>query len=61
MKGDTVISTSKYRYQVRAFELLRTPVKVELPKAAGDYEVMTELYGRKNKVVRSYRQIRMVQ
>jgi hypothetical protein len=61
MKGDSVVSTTKYRYQVRPFEVSRTPVKVELPKTAGNYEVITELYGRKNNVVRSYRQIRMVQ
>jgi hypothetical protein len=60
MKGDSVVSTNKYRYEVRPFELHRMPVKIELPNLAGDYEVITELYGRKNKVVRSYRQIRMV-
>jgi hypothetical protein len=61
MKGDSVLSSTQYRYDVQPFEIARTPVKIELPKMAGDYEVITELNGRKNNVVRSYRQIRMVQ
>jgi hypothetical protein len=61
MKGDSVLSSTQYRYDVQPFEIARTPVKIELPKMAGDYEVITELNGRKNNVVRNYRQIRMVQ
>lgn len=49
------------RYDGKPFEINRSPVKVELPDVAGNYEMITELYGRKNKVVRSYRQVRMVQ
>jgi hypothetical protein len=59
MKGDSVVSSTRYRYDVRPFEIIRMPVKIELPNVAGNYEVITELYGRKNKVVRSYRQIRI--
>jgi hypothetical protein len=59
MKGDSVVSSTQYRYDVRPFEIIRMPVKIELPNVAGNYEVITELHGRKNKVVRSYRQIRM--
>lgn len=61
MKGGAVVSTDKYKYEVPPYGLNRTPVKIELPGVAGDYEVITELHGRKNNVVRSYRQIRMVQ
>jgi hypothetical protein len=61
VKGDSVISTTRYKYDVRPFEINRTPVRIELPKVKGTYEVITELYGRKNKVVRSYRQIKMIQ
>jgi hypothetical protein len=61
MKGDSIISTNRFKYDVRPFEIIRIPVKIELPKTPGKYEVITELQGRKNKVVRSYRQVRMVQ
>lgn len=60
LKGDTVVSSSRYRYRVPPYGLVRTPVKIELPKVAGDYEVITEVHGGKNRTVRSYRQIRMV-
>jgi hypothetical protein len=61
VKDDSVISTNQYKYDVRPFELNRTPVRIELPKEPGTYEVVTELHGRRNKVVRSYRQIKMVE
>jgi hypothetical protein len=61
MKGTSVVSTNKYKYEVRPFELNRTPIKIELPKEPGTYEVVTELHGRGEKVVRSYRQIKMLQ
>ena len=61
IKGASVISTNKYKYDVRPFELNRTPVRIELPKEPGAYEVVTELHGRKDKIVRSYRQIRLLQ
>jgi hypothetical protein len=61
MKGASVISTNKYKYDVRPFELNRTPVRIELPNEPGAYEVVTELHGRKDKIVRSYRQIRLLQ
>jgi hypothetical protein len=57
MKGDSLVSSSRYRYQVNPGEVSRTPVKIELPKVPGRYEVITELYGRENKVVRSYRPV----
>ncbi len=59
MKGDSVISSTQYRYEVRPYETNRTPVKIELPQKAGTYDLVTELHGRRNRVVRSYRQIRM--
>ncbi len=61
MNVNSVVSTNKYKYEVRPFELNRTPVRIELPKEPGTYEVVTELHGRKGKVVRSYRQIKMLQ
>jgi hypothetical protein len=60
MKEGSVVSTNKYKYAVRPFELNRTPVKIELPKEPGTYDIVTELRGRKDKVVRSYRQIKML-
>jgi hypothetical protein len=60
MSGDSVVSSTRYRYQVGPFELNRRPVKIELPKTAGNYEIITELQGRRDKVVRSYRQIKIV-
>lgn len=50
MKGNSVVSTNKYKYDVRPFELNRTPIKIELPKEPGTYDVVTELHGRKDKV-----------
>ncbi|MEP7278487.1 MAG: glycoside hydrolase family 2 TIM barrel-domain containing protein [Bacteroidota bacterium] len=60
MKGNSVVSTNKYKYEVRPFELNRTPVRIELPEEPGTYEIVTELYGRKDKMVSSYRQIKML-
>jgi hypothetical protein len=60
MQGDSLISSNRYKYSVNAYEVSRTPVKIELPKVPGNYEVVAELYGRKNKVVRSYRQIKIL-
>ncbi len=57
MKGDVLVSSSRYRYQVNAGEVSRTPVKIDLPKVPGRYEVVTELHGRAGKVVRSHRTI----
>jgi hypothetical protein len=59
MKGDSVVSSNQYRYDIGPIAIIRMPVKIELPNVVGNYEVITELYGRENKVVRSYRQIRM--
>jgi hypothetical protein len=61
LKEDSLVSSTSYRYDVKPFEISRTPVKIELPKVPGKYEIVTELHGRKNKVVRSYRAITMVQ
>jgi hypothetical protein len=41
MKGDSVVSTNRYKYDVRPFELIRTPVKIELPKEPGTFEEVT--------------------
>jgi hypothetical protein len=60
MKGNTVVSTNRYRYDVQPFGLNRTAVRIELPKEPGTYDVVTELHGRKDKVVSSYRQIKLV-
>ncbi len=60
MQGDSVVSSTRYRYNVDAYEIQRTPIRVELPKVPGVYEIVTELTGRKGKVVHSYRQIRMI-
>jgi hypothetical protein len=60
VKGNSIVSTNKYKYEVPAFGLNRTPIRIELPKEPGTYEVVTELHGRKDKVVRSYRQIKMI-
>jgi hypothetical protein len=60
VKEDSVLSSTPYRYNVKPFDIARRPVKIELPKVAGKYEIVTELHGRKNKVVRSYRPINIV-
>jgi hypothetical protein len=57
MQGDSLVSSGRYRYQVNPGEVSRTPVKIELPKVPGRYEVVAELHGRANKVVRSYRPV----
>jgi hypothetical protein len=57
MQGDSLVSSRRYRYQVNAGEVSRTPVKIDLPKVPGRYEVVTELHGRAGKVVRSHRTI----
>ena len=57
MQGDSLVSSRRYRYRVHPGEVSRTPVKIELPKVPGRYEVIAELYGRAGKVVRSYRPV----
>jgi hypothetical protein len=61
MKGDSLVGSSRYRYQVKAYEISRIPVKIELPKVPGSYEIVAELHGRKDKLVRSYRKIKLLQ
>jgi hypothetical protein len=58
-KGDAVIQTTKFNYEVLPYEVSRRWVKIELPKEPGTYEIIAELHGRKNKVVRSYRTIKL--
>lgn len=58
-KEDSVIQTKRYRYEVLPYEVRRIYVKMELPDKPGKYEIIAELYGRDNKVVRSYRPIQL--
>ncbi len=56
-KGDAIIKSTRFKYSVLPYEVSRRFVKIELPKDPGNYEVITELHGWGDKVVRSYRSI----
>ena len=56
-KGDSVIKSTRFQYNVLPYQVSRRFVKIELPKEAGNYDIITELRGRGDKVVRSYRTI----
>jgi len=58
-KGDSIIQTKRYSYEVLPYEVSRRYVKIELPNVPGTYELIAELHGRANKVVRSYRTIKL--
>jgi beta-galactosidase/beta-glucuronidase len=58
-KEDSVIQTQRYRYEVLPYEVSRRHVKIELPDKPGKYEIIAELHGRENKIVRSYRPIQL--
>jgi hypothetical protein len=60
VNGTDTLSTVKYRYEVEPFGLSRTQVKLDLPDKPGNYLVVSELHGRGNRVVRSYRDIEMI-
>jgi hypothetical protein len=59
IKKDTVISTTTYSFTAKPVELVKRYVKIDLPDAEGEYEVVGELLYY-NKKTCSYRTIKML-
>ena len=57
LQADSICSSVSYRYAAAPFAVNRRMVKIDLPKKAGRYSIVTSLHGSKNKVVKSWRDI----
>jgi len=59
MKADSICSHNTFQYKVAPYGINRTMVKIDLPKIAGSYNIITTLHGRKSKPVKSWRDINL--